>query len=92
MPQPAPPSIEDQLRAKWQEAVLPSCKTCRYAYQVKPAPAADIAYQCMHSPPNMVLLPIQGGGVGVQMAPRILPAEFFCHQWRISPEQVKVTE
>lgn len=93
MPSPPPPTIEEQLREKFG-GEGPSCAKCFHAYAIKPMPAAEIAYQCMHSPPSMVLIPIPGGGLGAQMAPRILPAKFFCHQFTdkstVRTEQIKV--
>ena len=94
MPRPVP-TIAEQIKEKWPDFATPACKTCWHAYQVKPTPAAEVAYQCMRFPPAMALLPVQGG-VGVQIAPRILPGDFFCHEWSMNStfkvEQIKVPQ
>jgi hypothetical protein len=61
------------------------CGNCLCSYEYALAPGGAPSLVCHHSPPLGQLM-LNDRGLALQSVPRVVNANFFCHQWLPRPK------
>jgi hypothetical protein len=78
-PPPEKPKNEVMI-SRWGRVIR--CANCWHSYQVQLQALQPIVSVCAFAPPDSQMVPMMQGGSVLQMVPRVVGDDNFCHQFK----------